>query len=187
MLHMEQKDYKFEIVNFLLSKESHVRGIAKTLDINHMTIQRKINELKMENVVDFREEGRNKVFFLKRTIESKSIIYQTENYKLIKTLEKYPELRKIIEIIKKNQKIKLAILFGSYAKGIAKKSSDVDVFLETTDIKLKNEISDINSRLNIKIGKYKKDSLLIKEIEKNHVVIKGVELYYEKNKLFENP
>ena len=43
----------------------------------------------------------------------------------------------------------------------------------------------INSRLSIKIGKYNKDNLLIKEIEKNHVIIKGVEIFYEKYKIFD--
>ena len=182
---MEHKNYQLEIVNFLLSKEGYVRGIAHVFNVNHMIIQRKIKKLKDENVVDFKEEGRNKIFFLKKTLEAKIYVYQTENYKLIKILIKYPELRTIIEKIKKNKKVHLAILFGSYAKGIAKKESDIDIFIETTDLKLKNEISDISSKVSVKIGKYNKDSLLIKEIERNHVVIKGVEIYYERNKFFE--
>lgn len=185
MLHMEQKDYKLEIVNRLLNNEDHIRELAKKLSTNHMTILRRIKELEKENVVDYKEEGKNKVYFLKKTIEAKSYVFKTENYKLLKLLEKYPRLRNIIEKIQKDRRIKLAILFGSYAKGIAKQDSDIDIYIETQNRKLKQEIQMIDSRLSIKIGKYDKSSLLIKEIEKNHVMIRGVEEYYEKNKFFE--
>jgi len=76
MLHMEQKDYKLEIMNELLKGENHVRGIAKKLNINHMTIARKIKELEKENVADYREEGKNKRYFLKKTIEAKIMLLQ---------------------------------------------------------------------------------------------------------------
>ncbi|MCD4666552.1 hypothetical protein K8R47_01960, partial [archaeon] len=61
---MEQKDYKLEIINELLKEENHIRGIAKNLKINHMNILRKINELSKENVVDYKEKGKNKTYFL---------------------------------------------------------------------------------------------------------------------------
>lgn len=182
---MEQKDYKLEIVNELLKNKNHIRGIARNLNTNHMNIVRKVKELSKENVVDYKQEGKNKTYFLKRTIEARAYVYKTENYKLIHTLKKYPGLGGIIEKIQKNNKVKLAVLFGSYAKGIAKSNSDIDIYIETTNRNIKQEIQMIDTRLNIKIGRYDKSSLLIKEIERNHVIIKGVEQYYEKNKIFE--
>ncbi len=182
---MELKEYKYEIVNELLNNENHIRGIAKKLNVNHMTIVRKIKTLAKENVVDYKEEGKNKTYFLKKTIEAKNYVFSTENYKLNKLLKKYPTLRGIIEKIQKNKKIKLAVLFGSYAKGISKPESDIDVYIDTVDKKVKDDVSLIDLRLSIKIGKYSKSNLLIKEIEKNHVIIKGVEQYYDKNKFFE--
>jgi len=185
MLHMEQKDYKLEIINLLLKEKSHAREIAKKLNINHMTINRKLRELSKENVLDFKQEGKNKAYFLKKSVEAKNYIYITEQYLLLKTLEKYPNLRNIIEKIQKNKKIKLAILFGSYAKKIAKKESDIDIFIEIKDKNIKKELQLISSRLSIKLGDYNKENNLIKEIEKNHVIIKGIEEYYEKNKFFD--
>jgi predicted nucleotidyltransferase len=182
---MEQKEYKLEIVNELLNNENHIRGIAKKLNINHMTIVRKIKELSKENVVDFKEEGKNKTYFLKKTVEAKNYVFSAENYKLNKLLKKYPSLRGIVEKIQKDKRIKLAVLFGSFAKGISKPDSDIDIYIDTTDKKIKNDISLIDSRISIKIGIYNKSNLLIREIEKNHVIIKGVEQYYEKNKFFE--
>lgn len=182
---MEQKDYKLEIVNELLNNENHIRGLAKKLNTNHMTIVRKAKELAKDNAVDYKQEGKNKTYFLKKTIEAKNYAFSAENYKLNKLLKKYPALRGIVEKIQKNRKITLAILFGSYAKGISKPDSDIDVYIYTSDKKIKEEVSLIDSKLSIKIGDYNKSSLLIKEIVKNHVIIKGVEQYYDKNKFFE--
>jgi predicted nucleotidyltransferase len=182
---MEQKDYKLEIIERLLQNKNHVRGLAKELKTNHMIVQRKIKNLEEENVVDYKEEGKNKSYFLKKNIEAKTYVFKTEGYKLLKLLEKNPGLRRIIEVVQKDSRIKMAVLFGSYAKNIAKPESDIDIYINTQDEKIKRDIHTLNSRLNVKIGKYDKSNLLIKEIEKNHVIIKGVEEYYEKNKFFE--
>ena len=39
--------------------------------------------------------------------------------------------------------------------------------------------------LSVKLGKFDNSSFLIKEIIKSHVVLKGVEDFYEKTKFFE--
>ena len=71
---MEQKNYILEIIDSLLKKKSHARELAKKIQTNHTTIIRKIKELAKENVADFSQEGKNKVFFLKKTIESRMYI-----------------------------------------------------------------------------------------------------------------
>ena len=169
-----------EILNVLFGEEIHARALAKRLDINHMTVMRNLKELVSENVLEFRKEGRNKVYFLKKNMEARNYELISELYKLNKTLEKYPELRKTIKNIQQNKEIGLAILFGSYAKGTANKNSDIDVFIETKDRNLKKELELLNSRLSVKIGEYDRSSPLIKEIEKNHIIIKGAEIFYEK-------
>ena len=127
---MEQNDYKLEIVGELLKNENHIRGIARKLNTNHMNIVRKIKELTTENVIDYKEEGKNKTYFLKRTAEAKNYVFSAEIYKLNKLLKKYPGLRGVVEKIQKDRRIKLAILFGSYAKEIAKSDSDVDIYIK---------------------------------------------------------
>jgi len=185
MLHMKQNSYKLEIVGQLLNQNLHLRELSRKLEINPMTLSRKIKGLVEENILDFKEEGKNKIYFLKKTSESKANVFMAEQYKLTKTLKKYPSLRNLIDKIQANKEISLSILFGSYAKGIAKRGSDIDIYIETPNKKIKQDLEILNSKLNIKIGKYNKDNLLIREIEKNHVIIKGVELFYERNKFFE--
>ncbi|MBW2995238.1 nucleotidyltransferase domain-containing protein [Candidatus Woesearchaeota archaeon] len=182
---MSQNSYKEKIIDALLRSENHIRGLAKELNTNQMNISRKIKELYDENVVDYKLEGRNKVFSLKKTIEAKQYVYSVEAQKIIAAVKRYPKLRNIIESIKKRKDINLAVIFGSYAKGKATKESYIDLYIETTDRKIKEELSKINSKLSVKIGAYNKQSILIKEIEKNHLIIKGIEEYYEKAQFFE--
>jgi len=173
-----------EIVLVLLRNKSHLREIARTLNESHSTILRKINELLKENVLDYKKEGKNKIFFIKNNLKSKNYIYSAEIHKLNSLLKKHPELSIILEDIKKDFSKGMIILFGSYAKGIPRKDSDIDIYLETNNNSLKNKIKAINSKLSIKIGKFDTKSLLIKEIIKNHIIIRGLEDFYERVEFF---
>jgi predicted nucleotidyltransferase len=181
---MSQKNYSTLITAALQRSQNHVRGLARLLGTNQTTIARKIRELYRENVVDYREEGRNKVFFIRKTLEAKQYSCLAENYRLLETVKRYPRLRRIIEQIRKNEKIGVAILFGSYAKWSATEESDIDLYIDTADRKIKDVVEMIDSKISAKIGRYDRSSLLIREIEKDHVIIKGTEAYYEKNSLF---
>lgn len=183
MFHMEQ-NLAFEIVGTVINDELHTRAIARKLNTNHMAIVRQLKILVGENIVDFKQKGRNKVYHLKKTIEARNYIIMAEFYKMNKMLKMYPRLRKIIQAIIKNPKIELAILFGSHAKGLAHEDSDIDVFVETKSRILKRNLENIDSRLSVKIGTFNRSNPLIREIEKNHIIIKGVEIYHEKTKSF---
>jgi len=180
MLQMEQKDYRLEIVNVLMKGENHIRGISKILEINHMNVVRKIKELFNQNVVDYNLKGRNNNYFSKNNSEARSYILMVENYKLIRLLLKHAFLREIVLGIQKDKKVKFACIFGSYAKGLEKKGSDVDIYLEVNDLEIKKEYSKLDSKFSIKIGKWDKNNFLIKEIIENHILIKGGEIYFEK-------
>lgn len=184
---MSQKSYNMSvmIVQSLLKRENHIRALAKVLGTNQTTISRKMHQLYDENIVDFREEGKNKVYFLKKTLEAREYIFIVEMHKTLQAIKKYPRLRKIIDKIKENKRISLAVIFGSYAKGTATKQSDIDIYIETEDRKIKEVAELIDTKLGVKIGLYDRKNILIKEIEKDHIIIKGVEKFYEKNEFFE--
>ena len=182
---MSQNNYSIMIIEALLRGENHVRGLAKLIGTNQTTTARKLNMLYEDSVVDYKRQGKNKVFFLKKTLEARQAVYAAESEKLLKLLRKYPHLRRIIELIKSNQSVKMAVLFGSYAKESAKKTSDIDIYIDTEDKSIKEYVEQIDSKISAKIGKYNKNSLLIKEMDKDHIIIKGIEEYYEKNKIFD--
>ena len=177
-------DIILEIVLLLLKEKIHLRSIARKLEIHHSIIARKLKELINENVVDYNLEGKNKVFYIKNNIQAKNYVYNAERYKLIKLCRKYPELTIIIEDILKISREKMIILFGSYAKFSPKKESDIDLYIETKNSKVKEEINSINSKIKVKIGIFNINDLLITVIIKNHIILRGVEEFYEKNKFF---
>jgi len=104
---------------------------------------------------------------------------------MIKLLKTYSELNVIIDDLLKKSDEKLVVLFGSYAKFIANKESDIDIYVETRGRKLKEKLESANSKIKVKIGSFDLESNLIKEIIKNHIILKGVEEFYEKTKFFE--
>lgn len=176
----KRNNVELDIIKLLLKSDYYVRGIAKKLNESHSTISRKLNNLKKENVIDSRMEGKNKIFFLKRNFISRGYILQAELHHLIKLLKGCPELSIIFEEILQKTNEKLIILFGSYAKGLAKKGSDIDIYIETKSRNVKRTIENLHSKINVKIGPFDVNSPLIKEIIKDHVIIKGVEDFYEK-------
>lgn len=176
----KRNNLELDIIGLLLRKENHIRGIAKKLNESHSTILRKLNNLKKDNVIDSRKEGKNKIFFLKENIITKSYILKAELNKLIKLLRKSPELIVIFEEILEKIDERLIVLFGSYAKGLAKKDSDIDIYIETKSRNIKKLVEDIYSKINVKIGTFDTKSPLIKEIIKDHIIIRGIEIFYEK-------
>ena len=187
MIHMVQNkdNIELEIILLLIRGENHLRGIAKQLNESHSTVLRKLNKLVKENVLDYKKEGKNKVFFIRKNLQAKNYVFNAERYKMIKLLKTYSELNVIIDDLLKKSDEKLVVLFGSYAKFIANKESDIDIYVETRGRKLKEKLESANSKIKVKIGSFDLESNLIKEIIKNHIILKGVEEFYEKTKFFE--
>ncbi|MBS3127086.1 nucleotidyltransferase domain-containing protein [Candidatus Woesearchaeota archaeon] len=178
-------NYTYEILLFLLKKDRHGRELAKELKTSLTRVQAILTELRNINVLDYRIEGKNHIYFIKKNLVSKSFILNAENYKLAKILSKHPELEPLFQDIIKKSQCHLILLFGSYAKNTERKESDIDIYIETTNPKIKEEAQKIYDLISVKIGKFNVNDLLIKEIMKNHAIIKGGENYYEKVKFFE--
>ena len=166
----------------LLKSECHVRGIAQKLGESHSTILRQLNNLKKENVIDSKTEGKNKIFFLKKNLISNNYIQKAELHKLTELLGKSPELSIIFEEILKRTDEKLILLFGSYAKGLAKADSDIDIYIETKSRNVKKMVEDIHPKISVKIGTFDLKSPLIKEIIKDHIILRGIEEFYDLSK-----
>jgi len=180
--HMNQikVNYEYEILLSLLKKNMHGRELAKELKTSLTRVQSIFNELRQINVLDYEIEGKNHVYFIKKNLIAKSFILNAENYKFIKLLKKYISLEPIFKDIIEKCPDKMIILFGSYAKFIPKNDSDIDIYVETTDKNLKENIQIINNLLGVKIGEFNPNDLLIKEIIKNHIIIQGGETFYER-------
>jgi predicted nucleotidyltransferase len=150
-----------------------------------MTIARKLRALMDENIADYRTEGKNKVYFLKKSIEGRNAAMIAEIYKQSRIVSTYPVLRGIFTAIHEEREIPLALLYGSYAKGTPKENSDIDIYIDTLNFRVKKQLEERHSSLSVKIGEFDLRSLLIQEIIRDHVIIKGVEAYFDKTGLFE--
>jgi predicted nucleotidyltransferase len=184
MNHVEQ-NLTNEIVALLIQEDLHARGIAKMLSSNHVTVMRKLRDLTEDNIVDFRIEGKNKVYSLKKSIEGRNAAMTTELYKQCQAISRYPVLRGIFRFIQQQRDVHLAILFGSYAKESANTDSDIDLYIETLDSEIKKRLEQRHSSLSVKIGRFDPKSLLIREIIKDHIIVKGIEVYFDKTEFFE--
>jgi predicted nucleotidyltransferase len=172
-------DLCHEIILSLLKEPMHGRALAKTLETPLTTVQSRINNLIAEGILEYRAEGKNKILSIKNTPIARVAILMSEQYKLMKLYQVYPEMRAIIPEITK-QCTTTIIIFGSFAKFLAKKGSDIDVYLETRDRKIKKNVQDTNTSLSVKIGMLAKDDPLSREIMQEHIIVQGLEDYYEK-------
>ena len=180
----KEVNYTYETLLLLLKKEMHQRELAKELQTSLTRVQAVLKKLRDINVVDYKEAGKNHVYFIKKNLVSKSFILNAENYKFAKLLRAHPILEPILQEIIDKCPIKMIVLFGSYAKFIPKNESDIDIYLDTTDIKIKDKLKSINDNLSIQIRDFDTKDLLIREIIKNHILIRGGEEYYEKLEFF---
>ncbi len=181
-----EREFTYYLLTDALRKESaHVRSLAERLKTNHTTVLRRLKTLEKRNILEARTQGRNTVYSIKKSVEAQEFLYAAEHIKLITFLKNHPSLRRIIVDIQSRKNIPLAVIFGSYAKNKQTKTSDIDIYIKTTSQRTKKDIESLDSRLSVKIGPYLKSSPLIAEIEKNHIIIKGVEEFYDHYCFFE--
>lgn len=179
-----KSNLEFELLLILANGRAHLREIARTAGAPHSTVMRCLNGLVGENVLDFRPEGRNKSFSIKKNLAAKSRLFMAERYKLQKLLNRYPRLNVILSDLLSRTSVPLVVLFGSYAKFAAKPGSDIDIYLMSENEEEKKSAQGVHSALSVKIGPLDLQSPLIREIVKNHVILRGEEEFYAKTGFF---
>lgn len=177
----------FEIIEELRIDSMHLRQIATRLKLVPSTVMRILKKLSEENIVDYKKEGKNNRYFLKGSLECFTYLLMVEEYKKLKILQN-PAIRRISKAIESLTNGELVILFGSYAKNMQVKESDIDVYVETIDPMIKKKLSEVSDKLGIKIGNFDKNSELGQEIIKNHIILRNSSRFYEllneKNKFY---
>ncbi|NCN86437.1 hypothetical protein GW932_01265 [archaeon] len=176
---MKQKSIKEEIFILLRKKELHQRELERILRVNQTNIRRTLISLESENIVDKKEIGKSKIYFIKDSLEGKIYSKFVEIYKLMKIIEK-PKIRKIINEI--NKKILdnelpsdlVIVLFGSYAKNLETKESDIDMYINSSLKEHKKEIEEIDEKINILSGDLTKNKNLLEEINKDHIILNNL-------------
>jgi predicted nucleotidyltransferase len=180
---MKQLDLVLALLKY---KKFHVRKASEILDLPVSSVLRIVDGLISENVLDFNFEGRNKVFWLKRTLKARNYIFMAENYKLVKLLKKHPKLSHVFSSVLSKVKGEMVVLFGSYAKGLEKSTSDLDIYVNTSRNEIKESIELVYSKINVKIGRFDLNNYLVAEIVEDHVILQGFEEFYERTGFFKD-
>lgn len=162
--------------SFDYNKRIYGRDISKRLRMNQKTVSNILNKLEKENILKFSTEGKNKYYFLNKfNPEIKDIIKLVEINRKLRFLEKYKEARNLFLKLEERS-TGILIIFGSYANYKSNEKSDLDVFV-LGKIKDVNDLEKIyNIRINVvKADKFDINDNFIKEVIKNHIVLRGVE------------
>lgn len=162
-------------------KRIYGREIAKKLGMNQKTASNILKNLEKENVIKFSVEGRNKYYFLNKFNQYVvDIIKSIEIGRKILFLKKYKKFHELFEKLQQRSQ-GILVVFGSYAKFTSSEKSDLDLFVKGSI----SDIGDLEELYNIKInivksGKgFDRNEHFVREIIKNHIVLKGVEDFVE--------
>ncbi len=171
----------------------HVRELSRKLKLGIPSIKYALEKLKADNIITSETEGRNLKFYINYNSQNISNYISLLNIHNIQDLQK--NIRDMIYDLLKSFNIKplVVIIFGSYAIGDYKKTSDLDLLLvysekdkiPSEEIEQKSNI--ISKRYEIKISsvyitwdEFKKKfhdnkDKFIKQIKKNKIIFAGVE------------
>jgi len=168
-------------------KEIYGRELVNKVRVSQKNIALTLDSLEREGVLVSTIKGNIKSFSLNR-----------ENPFIKKYLLLF-EVGRAIEFFNKNSKIqqilekfegggKIICIFGSYAKGLQKKSSDLDLFVvgNFDEVEIQKIGKDYGIKISVKGGS-KKDFVnslreknsLMGEIVENHVLVSGYESFIE--------
>lgn len=174
------------------ARKLHVREIARLLQANHRTIGLALQHLEKERVMDAVMVGKNKVCSLNiNNITTKDYINMAEAMQKIMLLKKHFFLKKFLTELPMLGTEPL-ILFGSYAKGLEHKESDIDLLLiiEHKDSKIAAKIKELGKTYNKEVhlhrttkdkfhaGLKEKDPLVV-EIVHNHIILNNTDFFVE--------
>ena len=155
--------------------------IAKEKMLNQKSVSNVLIEYEKENILKSVTQGRNKLYYLNFDNKEivKNFILSVENLRTIEFLKKNTLVKEISSKIYKFIKGS-AVIFGSYAKNTQKKDSDVDLLIigkvNEKEIDKISEIYKIDINLKVYPNINKIDTL-IKEVIKNHIIIKDGETF----------
>lgn len=179
---------EIEILKLFLgdyNRRIYGRQIVGKISISQKWIATTLKKMETSDILVSKSEGKQKYYSINlRNPVIKSLLLEVE-------------VEKSKDFLQKNAKINLALkeisgkivcVFGSYAKGIQKSGSDIDLFVvggSRAHIKKIAQKYDLDLSEKIYTEKQfikalKEKSPLISEIVSNHIIIKGFEDFIEK-------
>jgi len=165
-------------------REYYIREVERSLKLSPRTAQLILEDLEDKGVIESKTKGKIKAYKLNPTEVAKRYLVFAEQYKAISFLEKRPLIKEIIEKITPHIN-GIGVIFGSYAKGLEKEGSDLDIFVagDHTPDELKKVSRNLGIEISVKcyplktFGKNLTKDILLREVLKNHVVFVNAEQF----------
>ncbi len=163
-------------------KEYYIREVGKLLKVSSRTALLTLAKLEKKGILESKTKGKIKAYSIKKSTLSREFFLLTEQYKRIQFLDKNHLVKEVLE--KADESMRgMVIVFGSYAKGIQKEDSDLDLFIVGIFDEKKIKEAGHKYGLDINIKSYPmelfekeiRDDILLKEIIENHILIKDAE------------
>ena len=168
-------------------KEYYIREVEKLLDVSSRTALVTLAKLEKKGILESQTKGKIKTYAIRKSTLSRESLLLTEQYKEIQFLEENHLIKEVLE--KADEYMQgIVLIFGSYAKGIQKDDSDLDMFIvgKFDEAKIKDVGKTYGIDIDIKsypvkiFSKEIHDDVLLKEIVGNHILIKGAEGFVRK-------
>lgn len=179
------RDKYFWILEKFLSDfggEVYGRGLDGKIPLSQKAIATALDELEKRGILKSKKQGNIKYFGLNtKNPEVKDLMLSTETTKKINFLNAH---RKLANIFKSDDRI--VGIFGSYASGNERKTSDTDIFIIGKKVDEDYDETGKNFDISASIKYFsekdfhrlaKEKNNLIREIVSNHVLIFGAEKF----------
>jgi predicted nucleotidyltransferase len=164
------------------SKRIYGGQVAKKLKMNQKTVANVLNALEKQNIIKYSTEGKNKYYFLnKLNPQISDTLKILELGRKNNFVAKYSKFRELFIALEKKAS-GILIIFGSYANFTSNEKSDLDILI----LGKIGEVKDLEEKYGLKINivrsnkdKFNKEDVFIKEVIKNHIILKGVEEFID--------
>lgn len=167
-------------------KGYYIKEATSALKISSRTALVTLAKLEDLGILESKTEGKNKMYKIRKTNLSQQMFILAEQYKKLQFVQTNAVIGEICERIQETAAAGSIIsVFGSHAKGSAKKESDLDIFIAGNhDEKIVREIGKTHGiELNVKgyparlSGPKMAGDLLLAEVKKDHIIIQGAERF----------
>ncbi len=174
------------LVHYLndFSREVYGRELLGKVPLSQKAIALTLDKLEKDGILRSRKQGNIKYF--KLNVENMGVKDVVTSLEIMKKIRFFDKQRKLANIFRKDNRI--VGVFGSYATGMQRKSSDVDIFVigkrQKEDYDRNGKLFDVDISIKYftekefrKLAKDKNN--LCKEIIANHIIVFGVERFIE--------
>jgi len=165
------------------SAKLYASSIAKSMNLPQRTVARKLDNLAKMNLIKYRREGKNKLYYF--DLDNRASIFILSIVEYNKALEFITNNPKIAIFLSEFAEYGDVLLFGSYAKGYATSESDIDIlFIGRKSKNITNLIKKYPFKVSIQYSSYQKfkdllekENALAKEIAVSHIIFSNSEAY----------